>query len=137
MRPRIESIAARLLAATGTEVERAEDADGVRLTVPVPADIDDTQRAFLLAALADADGYGHEQTADGTERAWALIARDLRLGGFDAAASVSVPVVKTLPGGEQEVVEARVVGPAELLPIPGRTAFPCTCPKCAENGVTS
>lgn len=72
MRPRIESIAARLFAAAGTEVERTEDVDGVRLTVAIPMAMDETRRSFLLAALADADDYGHDWTADG-ERAWALI----------------------------------------------------------------
>jgi hypothetical protein len=72
MRPRIESIAARLLAASGTEVERAEVGEGVRLTVAIPSTLDEQHRVFLLAALADADDYGHDCTADG-EQAWALI----------------------------------------------------------------
>ncbi|MDX3074638.1 hypothetical protein [Streptomyces sp. MI02-7b] len=75
MRPRIESIAARLLAVTQTEVERTQDTDGIRLSVTVPNDLDEHRRAFLLAALADADGYGHDRAEDGTEQAWALIFR--------------------------------------------------------------
>ncbi|MFF3948019.1 hypothetical protein OG937_10565 [Streptomyces sp. NBC_00510] len=73
MRPRIESIAARLLAATGTEVERREDQTGVRLIVALPEELDEPHRAFLLAALADADDYGHDHAGDGTQQAWALI----------------------------------------------------------------
>ncbi|MDX3074639.1 hypothetical protein [Streptomyces sp. MI02-7b] len=61
---------------------------------------------------------------------------DLHPGGFDAAASTTAPVIKTLPGGKQETIQARIVGPAELLPLDGPTAVRCTCIKCTENGTS-
>lgn len=72
MRSKAESIAARLSAATGNTVASQETPDGVRLEVTVPNGLDGQQRSFLLAALADADSYGHERTVD-TDYVWAMI----------------------------------------------------------------
>jgi hypothetical protein len=72
VRPRVESIAARLLAATGNEVRRLDGPAGIRLEVDVPADLSENSRSFVISALADADNYGHERTED-ADYAWALI----------------------------------------------------------------
>lgn len=74
MRARVSSIAARLYAATGgTEVVRTVLPDGsVRLEVAIPPGISPAGRRAVLAALADADGYGHGRTED-AEHVWATI----------------------------------------------------------------
>ncbi|MEU3462624.1 hypothetical protein ABZ721_22120 [Streptomyces sp. NPDC006733] len=74
MRARVSHIAARLSAATGgNEVARTELPGGaVRLDVVIPADISSAGRYVVLAALADADGYGHGRT-ESEERVWATI----------------------------------------------------------------
>jgi hypothetical protein len=70
--PKVESIAARLAAATGSEVQRKQVAAGVRLEVGLRQDLCESRRKAVLAVIADADTYGHERTADG-DRLWVLI----------------------------------------------------------------
>jgi hypothetical protein len=68
-------IAARLTAATDSEVRRIElGHSGIRLEVTVPDDLSGPRRSALLQALGDADHYGHDLTADGG-RVWAEIDR--------------------------------------------------------------
>jgi hypothetical protein len=73
VRPLIESITARLEAATGNTVARIEYPDHVRLEVAIPAGLTDQNRGFLLAALADADDYGHDRADSEPEYVWASI----------------------------------------------------------------
>lgn len=74
MRARISHIAARLLAATGgNEVVRSNLPNGgVHLEVVIPEGITPAGRRAVLAALADADSYGHGRTED-REHVWANI----------------------------------------------------------------
>ncbi|MFI6354379.1 hypothetical protein ACIBJF_17355 [Streptomyces sp. NPDC050743] len=75
MRPKVESIAARLAAATGSEVHREEIPAGVRLVVDLPPELGEVERKEVLAALASADEYGHRRT-DGGDSVWALVHSD-------------------------------------------------------------
>jgi hypothetical protein len=59
---RVETIAARLSAALGTHIRRLGSPSGVRLEADLPPDLPETKRRDLLAAIADADAYGHEHT---------------------------------------------------------------------------
>lgn len=72
MRPKAESIAARLAVATGAEVRREEVPAGVRLEVDLPRERSETARRAVLAAIADADAYGHGRTGE-DDRLWALV----------------------------------------------------------------
>lgn len=72
MRPKAESIAARLADATGAEVRREEVPGGVRLEADLPRELSETTRRAVLAAIADADAYGHRRTGEG-DRLWALV----------------------------------------------------------------
>ncbi|MER6157864.1 hypothetical protein ABT147_20300 [Streptomyces sp. NPDC001868] len=72
MRPKAESIAARLADATGAEVRREAVPGGIRLRVELPRDLSETTRRAVLAAIADADAYGHGRTAEG-DYLWALV----------------------------------------------------------------
>ncbi|MBZ3906648.1 hypothetical protein [Streptomyces griseiscabiei] len=72
MRPKAESIAARLTDATGAEVRSAEFPLGVRLEVDLPRELSETSRRAVLAAIADADVYGHRRTGEG-DHLWALV----------------------------------------------------------------
>ena len=72
MRPKVESIAARLAVATGSQVRREEDPSGIRLEVDLPQELSETARRTVLAAIADADAYGHGLTGEG-DHLWALI----------------------------------------------------------------
>ncbi|WP_216590271.1 hypothetical protein [Streptomyces brasiliscabiei] len=72
MRPKAESIAARLAAATGAEVRSAEFPLGVRLEVALPRELSETSRRAVLATIADADAYGHRRT-DESDHLWALV----------------------------------------------------------------
>ncbi|WP_416985643.1 hypothetical protein [Streptomyces sp. T028] len=70
--PKAERIAARLAAATGSEVHRKGEPDGIRLEAGLSPDLSETGRKAVLAVIADTDAYGHERTAEG-DRLWALI----------------------------------------------------------------
>ncbi|GHE64566.1 hypothetical protein [Streptomyces capitiformicae] len=73
MRPKVESIAARLAVAARSEVRREEVPAGVRLEVDLPREqLSETARKTVLAAIADADAYGHERTGEG-DYLWALV----------------------------------------------------------------
>ena len=72
MRPKVESIAARLAVATGAEVRRKETAVDVRLEVDLPRELSDVARRAVLAAIADADAYGHRRTGE-SDCLWALV----------------------------------------------------------------
>ncbi|WP_371578558.1 hypothetical protein [Streptomyces sp. NBC_01314] len=72
MRPKAESIAARLADAAGADVRREEVPGGVRLEVDLPRDLSETKRRAVLAAIADADAYGHGRTGEG-DCLWALV----------------------------------------------------------------
>lgn len=72
MRPKAESIAARLSDATGAEVRREEIPFGVRLEVDLPQELSETSRGAVLATIATADAYGHRRTGEG-DRLWALV----------------------------------------------------------------
>jgi hypothetical protein len=72
VRPQVESIAARLAEATGVDVHREEVPGGVRLQVDLPRELSETTRTAVLAAIADADAYGHGRTGE-RDRLWALV----------------------------------------------------------------
>ncbi|MDT0573982.1 hypothetical protein RM704_42160 [Streptomyces sp. DSM 3412] len=72
MRPKAECIAARLAVATGAEVRRQESAAGVRLEVDLPQELSAASRRAVLAAIADADAYGHRRTGE-SDHLWALV----------------------------------------------------------------
>ncbi|MFI1409992.1 hypothetical protein ACH4Y0_08780 [Streptomyces sp. NPDC020707] len=58
-------MAAKLAALTAHEAHAEEFADRIHIRVPLPACITDVRRRALLAALADADRYGHDMTGLG------------------------------------------------------------------------
>ncbi|MFF3566131.1 hypothetical protein ACFYXS_39515 [Streptomyces sp. NPDC002574] len=60
---------------------------------------------------------------------------DLREGGYDTASSAMTKVWKTRPGGVRELVDVRIVGPAEQLThLDTPTEYPdCTGPECRAN----
>lgn len=68
------AIAARLGAALGTEPDVTDTGDGIRIQVSLPEQLSVTQQNAVLAALADADQYGHTTAATG-RTVWALITR--------------------------------------------------------------
>jgi hypothetical protein len=75
VRPKVESIAAQLAVATGAEVRREEGPVGVRLEADLPQDLKEIGRKAVLAAIVDADAYGHERTGEG-DYVWALISNE-------------------------------------------------------------
>lgn len=75
MRPKVESIAARLSAALNTEVRRTNGPHGVRLEADLPADLGEARRAATLAAISEADSFGHQRTGRG-DLVWAFINYD-------------------------------------------------------------
>ncbi|MGW0845909.1 hypothetical protein ACWD26_38395 [Streptomyces sp. NPDC002787] len=72
MRPKAESIAARLADATGAEVRREEVPGGVRLEVDLRPELSEASRRAVLDAITDADAYGHGRTGE-RDRLWALV----------------------------------------------------------------
>ncbi|GAA3768182.1 hypothetical protein [Streptomyces chiangmaiensis] len=72
MRTKAESIAARLAAATGSEVHRTEGPAGVRLEANLPPELSEAAHEIVLSAIAEADAYGHERTED-RGYVWALV----------------------------------------------------------------
>ncbi|MER5384266.1 hypothetical protein ABT040_29010 [Streptomyces sp. NPDC002688] len=72
MRSRVEGIAARLSRALKTPVRRAEGPNGIRLEADLPPDLTETERKVTLAAISDADSFGHERTRRG-DLVWAFI----------------------------------------------------------------
>ncbi|MFJ8825601.1 hypothetical protein ACIREE_28020 [Streptomyces sp. NPDC102467] len=75
MKSRAVSLAAQLAALTGDEVRVDEAASHVRVTCAVPPHLAERSRRLLLIALAGADRYGHDATAQGAH-IWAEIAAD-------------------------------------------------------------
>lgn len=59
------ALAAKLTALTGHEALTEEFTDRIRVVITLPAWLTDVRRRSLLAALADADRYGHDVTACG------------------------------------------------------------------------
>ncbi|MFJ2264598.1 hypothetical protein ACIOKD_41120 [Streptomyces sp. NPDC087844] len=62
---RAVALAAKLAALTEREAHTEEFADRIRVRVPLPVRLGDVCRRALLMALADADRYGHDMTAQG------------------------------------------------------------------------
>ncbi|MFE0644159.1 hypothetical protein [Streptomyces sp. NPDC058877] len=60
------AIAARLKAITGHESRLFEITGRIRVVTPMPEELTAQSRGLLLLALADADRFGHEVTADGS-----------------------------------------------------------------------
>ncbi|MER5880685.1 hypothetical protein ABT119_32810 [Streptomyces sp. NPDC001910] len=75
MRSKVESIAARLSGALNTEVRRSDELRGVRLEADLPSNLGEEERAATLAAISEADSFGHQRTGRG-DLIWAFIARD-------------------------------------------------------------
>lgn len=75
MRSKVESITARLSCALNTVVRRSEEPRGVRLEADLPPDLDEEARAATLAAVSEADSFGHQRTGRG-DLVWAFITRD-------------------------------------------------------------
>lgn len=73
-RSRVEALAARLEALTGREPRTRDHPPHVRVEVDLPDPLPDADRMPLLAALAEADRYGHDMTADAAS-VWAEIDR--------------------------------------------------------------
>jgi hypothetical protein len=67
-----KSIAARLAEATGADVRREEASVGIRLEVDLPRDLSEASRRAVLAAIANAEAYGHRRTGD-SDCLWALV----------------------------------------------------------------
>lgn len=66
------AIAARLTAVTRYGARVEETTRSIRIEVPLPDRLSDTARESLLAALADADRFGHDLAPDGGS-VWAEI----------------------------------------------------------------
>ncbi|GAB2986575.1 hypothetical protein GCM10023080_060040 [Streptomyces pseudoechinosporeus] len=66
------ALAARLTALTGHQAYAEEFADRIRVSITLPARLTDVCRRSLLAALADADRYGHDVTERGAT-VWAEV----------------------------------------------------------------
>lgn len=62
---RIGALAARFTAVTGNEARTEALPERFRISVPLPERLTETRCRLLLAALADADRYGHDVTAWG------------------------------------------------------------------------
>ncbi|MEB3963593.1 hypothetical protein OKJ48_25620 [Streptomyces kunmingensis] len=75
MRSRAVSLAAQLTALTGHEVRFEEACGRIRLTCALSPQLEERGRRLLLIALADADRYGHDVTAEGAQ-IWAVIAAE-------------------------------------------------------------
>lgn len=69
------AIAARLGAVLDTEPDVTETGDGIRIQVSLPEQLSGTQQTAVLAALADADRYGHTTATTG-RTVWALITKE-------------------------------------------------------------
>lgn len=72
MRSKAESIAIRLAEATGADVRRERAPVGVRLEVDLPQELSEASRRAVLAAMADADAYGHRRTGE-SDCLWAFV----------------------------------------------------------------
>ncbi|MFF3871363.1 hypothetical protein [Streptomyces sp. NPDC001978] len=66
------ALAARFTTLTGHEARIEELADRIRVRVTLPTRLSDVRRRSLLAALAEADRYGHDATAYGAT-VWAEV----------------------------------------------------------------
>ncbi|OII60625.1 hypothetical protein BJP40_09350 [Streptomyces sp. CC53] len=71
-RSRVEALAAYLGALTGREPRIRGQSSHARVEVDLPNPLPDEARIELLAALAAADRYGHDVTAEGAS-VWAEI----------------------------------------------------------------
>ncbi|MDN3293108.1 hypothetical protein QWM81_03405 [Streptomyces ficellus] len=73
-RSRAAALAAHLAAMAGGEPQARETPELIRIGVALPARLSEAGRRALLAALADADRYGHDLTVDGATL-WVEIGR--------------------------------------------------------------
>ncbi|GAA2098637.1 hypothetical protein GCM10009759_29800 [Kitasatospora saccharophila] len=64
--------ASRLAALTGAEVRVSEDAEGVRIRLPVNSNDSDVDPLEVLAVLGTSDRYGHRGSSNGHGHLWAV-----------------------------------------------------------------
>jgi hypothetical protein len=74
------------VALTGHEALIEELADRIRVRIPLPVRLSDVRRRSLLAALADADRYGHDATERGAT-VWAEVDGGGSVGHSNASLS--------------------------------------------------